>query len=143
MQGRSWIDPAAMSLIKAKRLKTIEHDGKETATTSLQGHERWSLFTNASVTAKVRPWLRGAHRQHMLRGLAAGSRVPALNATNANIRRLPGMSAVMGHVRKAHSEELAARAELFRVFPDASPDKWLSRCHRSASSYVHEGGGPG
>lgn len=49
----SWLDPAAMSLIKAKRLKTIEHDGKETTTDSVQGHERWSLFTAANVTAEV------------------------------------------------------------------------------------------
>lgn len=58
----SWLDPAAMSLIKTKRLKTIEHDGKETTTDSVQGYERWLLHDTAKVTAEV--WhfmvLRGA-----------------------------------------------------------------------------------
>jgi hypothetical protein len=49
----SWVHPEAMSLVKAKRLKTIDHAGAEVASGSVSGFERWALFQKANVTAQV------------------------------------------------------------------------------------------
>lgn len=49
----SWVNPEAMSLVKAKRLKTIDHEGTEVTSESVSGYERWTLFQKANVTAQV------------------------------------------------------------------------------------------